>query len=289
MPGEQQRHHLVAQLLRRTAASRPRRSASSSSDRMSTPRSPARPPPVDLGEDHPVEPRPCAVHRPPRRCPGRAASAPRSPCPSSPAPARTPRPSRRRARGPGRSRTAPASRRAAPAGASRRRGRAACPARQASSARSASSTMIAVRRGELLAVEGRQHDPARAPVVVAVDREQAVAEQRDQVAHRAVAPAEVRRVRHGHVVVRLRAEREHHRRYSSRIENTGPYRSYSRSSSGSGSRSNSRVRRRLKDSSPGGNWPRAARCQRMSERNALDHTAGNGWGRGHAHHGASYG
>ena len=40
-------------------------------------------------------------------------------------------------------------------------------------------------------VERGEHDPARAAVEVAVDREQAVAEQRDQVAEAAVAPAEV--------------------------------------------------------------------------------------------------
>ena len=52
----------------------------------------------------------------------------------------------------------------------------------------------------------------------------------------------------------------------SRSEKTGPYSPYRRSRSGSGPRSNSRVRRMLNDSSPGGNWPRASRIQRMSKR-----------------------
>ena len=61
----------------------------------------------------------------------------------------------------------------------------------------------------MLVVEGRQHDPARAPVEVAVDRQQAVAHQADQVAEVSVAPEEVGGVRDEHVVVGLRAEHEH--------------------------------------------------------------------------------
>jgi hypothetical protein len=58
-------------------------------------------------------------------------------------------------------------------------------------------------------VEGRQQQPPRGLVRDAVDRQQAVADQRDQVAHRALAPDEVLRVRDEHVVVRLGAD--HHR------------------------------------------------------------------------------
>ncbi len=65
------------------------------------------------------------------------------------------------------------------------------------------------RRRDLGAVEGRKHDLARAPVVGAVDGQQAVAKQRLQLGEAAVAPAEVGRMRDGDVVVGLRAEREH--------------------------------------------------------------------------------
>ena len=51
----------------------------------------------------------------------------------------------------------------------------------------------------------------RAVVVLAVDREQAVAEQRNQVAEVTLAPAEILRVRDGDEVVRLRAEHEDRR------------------------------------------------------------------------------
>src|SRR5688572_32128865 len=57
--------------------------------------------------------------------------------------------------------------------------------------------------GDSLAVERRQHDLARAAVIVAVDRQQAVAEQRDQVAEAAVAPDEVLGARDEHEVVGL--------------------------------------------------------------------------------------
>ena len=66
----------------------------------------------------------------------------------------------------------------------------------------------AERRLHALVVEGREHDPARLLVEVAVDREHPVAEQRDQVAEAAVAPAEAVGVGDEHEVVRLRAEHE---------------------------------------------------------------------------------
>jgi hypothetical protein len=63
-------------------------------------------------------------------------------------------------------------------------------------------------RRDPLAVERGQHDPPRAAVEVAVDREQPVAEQRHQVAHVPVAPGEVVGVRDGDVVVGLGPEHE---------------------------------------------------------------------------------
>ena len=63
-------------------------------------------------------------------------------------------------------------------------------------------------RRDLLAVEGGHHDRPGAVVVVVVDRQQTVAEQRDQVAEAALAPVEVLRVRDGDEVVGLRAEHE---------------------------------------------------------------------------------
>ena len=65
------------------------------------------------------------------------------------------------------------------------------------------------RRRDRLVVEGGQHDPARAAMELTVDRQQPVAEQRRQVAHVALAPAEVAGVRDGHVVVGLGADHEH--------------------------------------------------------------------------------
>ena len=59
-----------------------------------------------------------------------------------------------------------------------------------------------------LAVEGGHHDPPRAVVVAAVDREHPVAEQRDEVAEAALAPAEVGRVLDEDVVVGLGSEHE---------------------------------------------------------------------------------
>ncbi len=67
------------------------------------------------------------------------------------------------------------------------------------------------RRGrglDLLAVEGGQHDRPGAVVVGVVDRQQAVAEQRDQVAEARLAPVELLRVADGDEVVGLRAEHE---------------------------------------------------------------------------------
>ena len=99
-------------------------------------------------------------------------------------------------------------RRAARARAPTRRGRARGRRASARSARSISSSIDAERRRDALVVEGREHDPARLLVEVAVDREHPVAEQRDQVAEAAVAPAEVVGVGDEHEVVRLRAEHE---------------------------------------------------------------------------------
>src|ERR1700704_3772649 len=57
-------------------------------------------------------------------------------------------------------------------------------------------------------MEDRQHDPAREAGEFAVDRQQTVAHQPDQVAEVPVAPREVRRVRDEDVVVCLRPEHE---------------------------------------------------------------------------------
>ena len=65
------------------------------------------------------------------------------------------------------------------------------------------------RRGDVLAVEGRQHDHARAAVELAVDREQPVAHQADEVAEVGLAPEEVGGVGDGDVVVGGRPEHEH--------------------------------------------------------------------------------
>ena len=66
-------------------------------------------------------------------------------------------------------------------------------------------TIVSTDAVDLLAVEGGQHDLPRAAVEVAVDREQPVAEQRDQVAEVAFAPDEVAGVRDEDVVVGLPA------------------------------------------------------------------------------------
>ncbi len=65
------------------------------------------------------------------------------------------------------------------------------------------------RRGDVLAVEGRQHDHARATVELAVDREQAVTHQADEVAEVRLAPEEVGGVGDGDVVVGGRPQHEH--------------------------------------------------------------------------------
>jgi hypothetical protein len=57
-------------------------------------------------------------------------------------------------------------------------------------------------------VEGGHHDRAGPVVVVLIDGEEAVAEQRDQVAEARLAPVEVLGVADGDVVVRLGAEHE---------------------------------------------------------------------------------
>ena len=64
------------------------------------------------------------------------------------------------------------------------------------------------RGGDLFAVKGGHHDRPGAVVVVVVDRQQAVAEQRDQVAEARLAPVEVLRMGDGDEVVGLRAEHE---------------------------------------------------------------------------------
>jgi hypothetical protein len=67
-----------------------------------------------------------------------------------------------------------------------------------------------VRRLDALAVEGREHDLAALAVELAVDGEQAVAQQRDEVAHEPAPPREVGRVRDGHEVVGLGPQHEDH-------------------------------------------------------------------------------
>ena len=82
------------------------------------------------------------------------------------------------------------------------------PGRKRSIAGVASATIASHRGGDLLAVEGGHHDLAGAVVVGVVDRQQAVAKQRDQVAEARLAPVEVLRMGDGDEVVRLRAEHE---------------------------------------------------------------------------------
>ena len=78
------------------------------------------------------------------------------------------------------------------------------------------------RGRDLLAVEGGHHDRPRPVVVGVVDRQQAVAEQRDQVAEARLAPVEVLRVGDGDEVVGLGAEHEDHRVCSRRALKIGP-------------------------------------------------------------------
>jgi hypothetical protein len=63
---------------------------------------------------------------------------------------------------------------------------------------------------DTLAMEGREHDLAALAVEVAVDGEQAVAQQRDEVTHEPTPPREVGGVRDGDEVVRLGAQHEDH-------------------------------------------------------------------------------
>ena len=186
-------------------------SASSSRLRMSVAAPPRRAPLGDLGVDQRVEPARRRLHPPPRRAP-----------PAEDAqqvvagvegerlleqPRRVDR--ARRAGRRGRGRTARASPRAARGAASRRRGPPRARLRAAASAASVSSTITSTESRDVLAVEGRQHDPARAAVEVAVDRQQPVAHQADQVAEVPFAPEEVGGVRDRDVVVGLRPEHEH--------------------------------------------------------------------------------
>ena len=64
------------------------------------------------------------------------------------------------------------------------------------------------RRGDPLAVEGGHHQLPRAVVVGAVGGEEAVADERDQVAKAAVAPAELLAIGHQDEPVRLRPDHE---------------------------------------------------------------------------------
>jgi len=67
-----------------------------------------------------------------------------------------------------------------------------------------------LNRGEdPLAVKAGEHRQARAPVEVAVDRQQAIAHQTDQFAHMRFSPGEVGGVGDRHVVVGGRPEHEH--------------------------------------------------------------------------------
>jgi len=65
------------------------------------------------------------------------------------------------------------------------------------------------RRSDALVVKGREHDPSRPAVVLAVDRQQSIAEQRRQLAEIALPPVEVRCMGDEHVVVGGRTEHEH--------------------------------------------------------------------------------
>ena len=65
---------------------------------------------------------------------------------------------------------------------------------------------------DLFMVKRGQHDPPGAVVIAGVDRQQAVAEQRDQIAEAALAPVEVVGMRDRDVVVGGGPEHENHRR-----------------------------------------------------------------------------
>ena len=130
------------------------------------------------------------------------------------------------------------------------------PGRQGSSAAGVSSTITSAATAIWVAVEGGQHDLARAPVVGAVDGEQPVAQQRLQLCEAPVAPAEVGRVGHGHVVVGLGPEHEDLRHVQDAHAEHGPVALVAvDSSTGSGSVASWCVRRMLKRCSPGGKLP----------------------------------
>ena len=83
-----------------------------------------------------------------------------------------------------------------------------------------------VRGLDALAVEGREHDPAALAVEVAVDGEQPVTQQRDEVAHEPAPPREVGRVRDRHEVVGLGSQSmKITLEWKTRMVNTGPKRS----------------------------------------------------------------
>jgi hypothetical protein len=78
---------------------------------------------------------------------------------------------------------------------------------------------------DALAVEGREHDPAALAMEVAVDGQQAVAQQRDEIAHEAPPPGEVGGV--GDVMKWLACgpSMKITLQWKTRIVNTGPKRS----------------------------------------------------------------
>ena len=132
-------------------------------------------------------------------------------------------------------------------------------------------------------MERGQHDAACAPVVLAVCGEEAVAEQRDQVAHPAVPPAEVRRSRDGDVVVRLGTEREHHRRVHQPHREDRPValveaqQQRERLALELAGPAHAEAELAWREPAAGGLLPAHVGAH------ALDHPGGHGWGRGHAH------
>ena len=184
-------------------------SASSSRLRMSLPRRPEDLPVCDLRVDQDIE----LSRRRPASAP--TASACRGTRGAGSrwrrrrAPPRTAR--RRRSRAPGRcrgpGRTARASRRASRGGASSRTDRA-VPGDEPLDGMLGLLTDRLDGGGDVLAVEGGEHDAPGAAVEVAVDRQQPIAHQPDQVAEAPFAPLEVGCVRDEDVVVRRRTEHE---------------------------------------------------------------------------------
>ena len=123
--------------------------------------------------------------------------------------ARSARPPPRRGRGrPGRGRVARASRSASPGCASTRRRRWSGPGRQLGERRARLLEHHLDRRGDVLAVKRGHHDPPRTVVVGAVDRQETVAEEWDQVAEARLAPVELLGVLDRDVRVRLGPEHE---------------------------------------------------------------------------------